>query len=60
MSNNSFRIGVVPTVTIVFIILKLVGTISWSWFWVFSPLWILLLLIGALVLIGDLIDSNDY
>jgi hypothetical protein len=24
----------------VFIALKLTGQISWSWFWVFSPLWI--------------------
>lgn len=25
---------------IVFLILKLVGTISWSWWWVTAPLWI--------------------
>jgi len=28
------------TVAIVFIILKLTGTITWSWLWVLSPLWI--------------------
>ena len=26
--------------TIAFIILKLLGKISWSWVWVLSPLWI--------------------
>jgi hypothetical protein len=26
--------------TIVFIVLKLIGTITWSWWWVFAPLWI--------------------
>ena len=26
--------------TIVFIVLKLTGTIAWSWWWVLSPLWI--------------------
>lgn len=26
--------------TIVFVILKLTGTIDWSWWWVFSPMWI--------------------
>lgn len=26
--------------TIVFITLKLIGTIDWSWWWVLSPLWI--------------------
>ena len=25
---------------VVFLVLKLVGTISWSWWWVTSPLWI--------------------
>lgn len=26
--------------TTVFVTLKLLGTIHWSWWWVFSPLWI--------------------
>ena len=26
--------------TIVFVILKLTGTIDWSWVWVLAPLWI--------------------
>ncbi len=26
--------------TIVFIVLKLLGKITWSWWWVLSPLWI--------------------
>lgn len=26
--------------TITFIVLKLVGTIKWSWWWVLSPIWI--------------------
>lgn len=30
-----------PTLlTIIFLILKLIGTIAWSWWWVLSPLWI--------------------
>lgn len=27
-------------VLVVFIILKLVGVIAWSWWWVLSPIWI--------------------
>jgi membrane protein YdbS with pleckstrin-like domain len=27
-------------VTIIFVVLKLTETIDWSWWWVFSPLWI--------------------
>ena len=26
--------------TIVFIVLKLIGAIDWSWIWVLSPIWI--------------------
>jgi hypothetical protein len=26
--------------TIVFVIAKILGLIAWSWWWVFSPLWI--------------------
>lgn len=25
---------------VVFVVLKLVGSINWSWFWVFCPIWI--------------------
>lgn len=39
-SNNSGGIGFVGVLTIVFIILKLVGVIDWSWVWVLSPIWI--------------------
>jgi len=39
--------------TIVFVIFKLTGTIEWSWFWVFSPILIpLVLFIGFLLIIG--------
>ena len=41
-SNNvrSGGIGFCGLLTIVFIVLKLLGKISWSWVWVLSPLWI--------------------
>lgn len=45
MKNNSNSgIGFVGLLTIVFIVLKLIGIISWSWLWVLSPLWISILL----------------
>ena len=44
--------------TIVFICLKAAGTITWSWIWVFSPLWItvgvVICIIGAALLIAFL------
>ena len=33
-------IGLGTILFIVFLILKLCGTINWSWWWVTSPIWI--------------------
>ena len=33
-------IGFIGVLTIVFIVLKLLNVIDWSWWWVLSPLWI--------------------
>ena len=47
MSNNtsaSGGIGFPGLLTVLFIGLKLTGYISWSWWWVLSPLWISALL----------------
>lgn len=49
-------IGFVGLLTILFIALKLLKVISWSWLWVLSPIWISTLLIGVLILIAILLD----
>lgn len=38
--SNNGGIGFVGLLTILFIGLKLTGYITWSWWWVLSPLWI--------------------
>ena len=38
-------VGFTGLLTLTFIILKLTGTISWSWWWILSPLWISLCVI---------------
>ena len=38
--NASGGIGFCGALTIVFIVLKLLGKITWSWLWVLSPIWI--------------------
>lgn len=56
-SNTSGSIGISTVVLIVFIILKLVGVINWSWWWVLSPLWIsvgLWLVVVLVVLWGSI------
>lgn len=39
-SSSSGGVGFFGLLTIVFITLKLLGKIDWSWWWVLSPLWI--------------------
>jgi hypothetical protein len=58
-------LGLASVLTIVFIVLKLVGTINWSWWWVLSPLWInailvvvLFLIIFVVALITEIRDSK--
>ena len=46
----NFDLSVGTILTIIFVVLKLIGIISWSWLWVFSPLWISII-IGLIVLL---------
>jgi len=39
-SSSSSGIGFIGLLTIVFITLKLTNYITWSWWWVLSPIWI--------------------
>lgn len=43
--------GFAGTLTIAFIVLKLVGVINWSWIWVVSPLWISFILAIFILLV---------
>jgi len=45
-------IGLGTVLTIVFAVLKLTEVIDWSWWWIFSPLWIPLALILLIVIIA--------
>lgn len=38
-NNNSGGIGVLGVLGIVFVVLKLVGVIDWSWWYVTMPFW---------------------
>jgi len=43
---------------IIFLVLKLTKLITWSWWWVFSPLWISALLFIAAIIIAALIGKS--
>ncbi len=48
---SSGGIGFTGVLTILFIALKLLDKIDWSWWWVLSPLWIGLAITFAIVII---------
>ena len=50
-TSTNCGIGVCGLLGVVFIVLKLVGTISWSWVWVLSPIWIPMAMVFAILLI---------
>lgn len=57
MKNNesegtSGGIGFVGLLTIVFITLKLLGKITWSWVWVLSPIWISIIIYVVIIIIA--------
>lgn len=44
--------GIAGLLTIIFVVLKLVGVIAWSWLWVLSPLWISFLIWVVIALLA--------
>ena len=54
-STRSGGIGFCGLLTIVFIVLKLLGKITWSWLWVLSPLWIVWAICLIILLIWGII-----
>ena len=50
-STSSSGIGLLGVLQVVFIVLKLCDVITWSWWWVTSPLWISAILY-VLIVVG--------
>ena len=55
--NSNGGIGLVGLLTFVFTVLKLTRVITWSWWWVLSPMWISILLLIVVLIIGMLLDG---
>lgn len=46
-------IDTIKILTIIFVVLKVLGLIQWSWLWAFSPIWIMCgLALAYLVILG--------
>ena len=56
-------LGIVSVLTIIFVVLKLLGAIKWSWIWVLSPIWISAVIVVAVfsvILIGGRIKKENW
>ena len=65
MNNASTRgggVGFLGLLSIAFIVLKLTGVISWSWWWVLLPLWGPLAICVATfvrILLGEICEADN-
>ena len=61
MREINIRIDFVFTfiLSTIFIVLKLLGKISWSWWWVLSPIWITIILSLILILVYIIITRRS-
>ena len=55
VSNMKDGISGLEVLTIVFIALKLLGKITWSWWWVLSPIWITMIIVVIIFIVIPLI-----
>lgn len=51
-SSSSSGIGFGGLLTVLFIGLKLTGHISWSWWWVLSPIWIGFVVLALVIVVA--------
>ena len=59
MDDNRGNMKICDVLTVVFIVLKLVGVINWSWIWVLASFWIPLLLYILLSIAETLIERRN-
>lgn len=57
-SSSGLRLSSV--LTIIFVVLKLVGVINWSWWWVFSPTLIDIGVVTLLVIVIVIYENKKY
>jgi hypothetical protein len=59
MSNQSNTstggVGLFSLLTVAFVVLKLCGVISWSWWWVLCPLWAPLVIVLLVLAVAGIV-----
>ena len=62
-NTSNSGLGLSSVLTIIFVVLKLVGVINWSWWWVFSPTLInigLTILLVIVIVIYEVHENKKY
>ena len=49
--KTSSGLGLLDVLAVIFIVLKLLGVITWSWVWVLSPIWIQLVIVATVFIV---------
>ena len=56
-AKSSDGVGLMWVLFIVFLVLKLCKVIEWSWWWVFSPLWIVTAFIVLIIIVAYIVKG---
>jgi len=54
--SSSKGLGLCDVLTVVFIVLKLIGVIDWSWWWVLAPVWIPVIIVVIAYIVISIVD----
>lgn len=54
--SSSKGLGLYDVLAVVFIVLKLIGVIDWSWWWVLAPVWIPVIIVVIAYIVISIVD----
>ena len=54
--SSSKGLGLSDVLAVVFIVLKLIGVIDWSWWWVLAPVWIPVIIVVIAYIVISIVD----
>ncbi len=58
-NTSSGGVGIFGLMFLIFMTLKLIGTIDWSWWWVTAPLWGPVAFVVAIVIIVAVLKAGE-
>ena len=58
-SNSKASLVSIAVIELVFFCLKLFGFVTWDWVWVFSPLWILLVIACTYGIVSSFMSGDE-